>query len=434
MRGLQARVRVPVLVGALVGALLGGLSGAALAGAPLQPEQEALQTYEEARQALAAGRLDEAELLLERVLMLMPEHAEARLEFALLLARRGQPEAARALILGLAQDPRTPGEHRQRLQALADQLLAPRPPQLSSPAALAQNGAPASPGTPNAGAGASAPAVGNGLHTSPPARWRAEASLAGSTNPLSRTAAEGVTLTLPDGPITLPLSTRPQASTVAGFSLLGLRGSSGVDLSIQEMDSAGTATAYRAAAWGNLPALAQPAGLPALQWQLQTLRGFDNLRRHAASLAVPAPGGAQRLVLGAYAEPTQEDRGWLLRAEHRASGPAGLAWQASAERSASTARAQGHWRLNLALEVPLGPGRRLQAQATAQEDTHAYSPLLQNNSHRRLWTRYVGFEQHIPWGGPYALVFRLFHTQRSSNLAIFAFRDTGAQLALARQW
>ncbi len=423
MRGLQARVRAPVLVGALVGALLGGLGSAALAGAPLQPEQEALQTYEEARQALATGRLDEAELLLERVLMLMPEHAEARLEFALLLARRGQPEAARALILGLAEDPRTPGEHRQRLQALADQLLAPRPPLLPPPATLALNGKPAS-----------ATAAGNGLHTSPPARWRAEASLAGSTNPLSRTAADGVTLTLPDGPITLPLSTRPQASTVAGFSLLGLRGSSGVDLSIQEMDSSGTATAYRAAAWGEVPAVGQMAGLPALQWQLQTLRGFDNLRRHAASLAVPAPGGAQRLVLGAYADPTQEDRGWLLRAEHRASGPAGWTWQASAERSASTTRAQGYWRLNLALEAPLGPGRRLQAQATAQEDTHPYSPLLENNSHRRLWTRYVGFEQHIPWGGSHALVFRLFNTQRGSNLAIFAFRDTGAQLALARQW
>ena len=59
------------------------------ATAPMQAEQDALQAHEQARQALAAGQWDEAELLLERVLMLMPENAEARLDFALLLARRG---------------------------------------------------------------------------------------------------------------------------------------------------------------------------------------------------------------------------------------------------------------------------------------------------------------------------------------------------------
>jgi hypothetical protein len=29
---------------------------------------------------------------------------------------------------------------------------------------------------------------------------------------------------------------------------------------------------------------------------------------------------------------------------------------------------------------------------------------------------------------------RVFHSQRHSNLALFAFQDAGAQLALARQW
>jgi hypothetical protein len=449
----RAARRVPAsLCGlALLAALVCGLSG--LAGparaAVLQAEREALQAYEQARQALAAAQWDEAELLLERVLMLMPENAEARLDFALLLARRGQPDAARALILGLAQDPRTSAAYAAQLHALAARLGASV---AQGPGGLPPEG-PAGPGlTARAGAhnGSSIPSSPSGSNLGPPPRlglWRAEATLAGSSNPLARTAALGVDLTLPDGPVTLPLSTRPQAATVAGASLLRLQGASGVDLAVQQMDRPDTATAYRAAAWGPWPAqlwpaLAQRSGLGAPQWQLQTLRGFDNLRRHTAALAVPV--NAQRLVLGAYAEPTQEDRGWLLRAEHRASAPGlsapglsalgPLQWQASLERSASTTRAQGYWRLNLALEAPLGPGRRLQAQASAQEDTHPYSPLLENNARRRLLSTYLGVEQQMPLGSGHALVLRAFTTQRASNLSLFAFRDTGAQVALVRQW
>jgi hypothetical protein len=260
--------------------------------------------------------------------------------------------------------------------------------------------------------------------------------VAGSTNPLSRASADGVVLTLPDGPVTLPLGTRPQAGAVAAASLLRVQGSGGWDVSIQGMDSSGAATAYRAAVWGSAP-VPIGVGLPPLQWQLQTLRGFDNLRRHSAALTAPLAGGAQRLVLGAYAEPAQQDRGWVLRAEHRAAGPVGLQWQASAERSGSTARPQGHWRLNLALEAPLGSGRRVQAQATAQQDTHPYSPLLGNTT-RRLLTTYVGLEQQLPLApsgaASPALVLRAFASRRASNLSLFAFQDDGAQAVLVWQW
>ncbi len=455
---------------ALLSALAWGLPGPAMAaGTPLQAEQEALQAYHQARQALAAARWDEAELLLERVLMLMPEHAEARLDFALLLARRGQPDAARALILGLAQDPRTPAAYAAQLQALAARL-----PGAGEAAADATSSAPSS-ATSSAGASRPRPTAADAdtrtatgaAPAAPPKLWRAEATLAASTNPLTRTGAEGVVLTLPEGPVTLPLSTRPQPATVVGATLLRLQGSGGLDVSVQKMDRPATATAYRAVGWGPWPAQAWPAqaqraGLGAPQWQLQTLRGYDNLRRHTAALALPLlplglstqasqppqgnptaeepaqalQGSARRVVLGAYAEPAQQDRGWLLRAEHRAGTPAPwpVQWQASLERSSSTARAQGYWRLNLAMEAPLGPGRRLQAQATAQEDTHPYSPLLENNSHRRLLTAYLGLEQQFPLGGGHALVLRAFTTQRLSNLALFAFRDTGAQVAFARQW
>jgi hypothetical protein len=421
---------------------------------PMQAEQDALQAYDQARQALAASQWDQAELLLERVLMLMPEHAEARLDFALLLARRGQPDAARALILGLAQDARTPTAYAAYLRALAARLpggtgeMPGEAPNAATARARERSG--------DFRGGATAGGLNpSGLRPAPQALWRAETALAGSTNPLARTGAEGVVLTLPDGPVTLPLATRPQAATVAGISLLRVQGNGGLDLSVQQMDRTDTATAYRAAAWGQWPAQAWPvwvqrAGLGAPQWHLQTLRGFDSLRRHAAALALPLPlqpaAGAQRVVLGTYAEPAQQDRGWLLRIEHQSEGPSGsartgtsgnpwgLQWQASAERSASSARAQGYWRLNLALEAPLGPGRRLQAQVTAQEDTHPYSPLLENNSRRRLLTTYLGVEQQLPLGGGHDLILRGFTTQRASNLSLFEFRDTGAQIAVARRW
>ena len=48
----------------LVLALAWGLHSTVRASSPLQPEQDALQSYEEARQALGQGRLDEAELQL----------------------------------------------------------------------------------------------------------------------------------------------------------------------------------------------------------------------------------------------------------------------------------------------------------------------------------------------------------------------------------
>jgi hypothetical protein len=424
--------RAPALVlAALLAGLLPAVRAPLHAATLLQAEQEARQAHAEATAALAAGRLDEAELLLERVLMLMPEHAEARLDFALLLARRGQPEAARELILGLAQDPRTPAAYRPRLLELAASVAALAPP--APGAARGANGRAsqvAAPATAPAGSAA-------------PPQWRAELALAGSTNPLARTGAEGVVITLPDGPVALPLTTRPQAGTVASATLLHLRGQGGVELSVQQMDRAAAAAA-RATAWGPLH-VGAPQGLPLqVQWQLQTVRGFDATSRHTATLA--AASAAQmhhtptwRLALGAYAEPAQEDRGHFLRLEHRMGtpGPASLQAQASLERSGSSTRPQGYWRLNLAVETPLpllSPRTRLQAQFSAQDDTHPYSPLLENNALRRLRTASLGLEHLQPLGARHALAWRAFAARRTSNLSLFNFQDVGAQLALVRQW
>lgn len=81
---------------------------------------QAQAAYQQALQALEQQQWTQAELLLERVLMFQPEHAEALLQLATLLAQRDRLETAQALIGVLLHDPRTPPAHRRHLQALLD--------------------------------------------------------------------------------------------------------------------------------------------------------------------------------------------------------------------------------------------------------------------------------------------------------------------------
>jgi len=69
-------------------ALLLAIAPAISQGTALKPAEEAEQALEQARQAIADRALDRAELQLERVLMLVPEHAEARVMLASLMALR----------------------------------------------------------------------------------------------------------------------------------------------------------------------------------------------------------------------------------------------------------------------------------------------------------------------------------------------------------
>jgi hypothetical protein len=399
----------------------------AVAATQLQPDREALETYEEARQALAAGRWNQAELLLERVLMLMPEHAEARLDFALALARRGQTEASRSIIMGLAQDPRTSAEHVKRLREMAEWLesgLVPRLGALDDPAPSSAR-----------------PRAVAELRPAATAFRRVELALAHSTNPLARTGAEGIVITPPEGPVTLPLDNRPQAGAAVGVTLLAVKSTQGLELSLQRLDQTGTATAYKAMGWGEWPAWATRLGLPDFQWQWQTVKSFDAQRRHFAAVMASLPqvglSGNQRFVLGAYSEPTQGDRGLVIRLEHRdgkALGQDVVTWQAGAERSASSARTQGYWRAHLNVEVPLLTDLRAQAQITAQKDVHPYSPLLANNSVRWLATAYAGIDKKIQLDAHNALHLRAFASQRTSNLTLFKFRDQGLQIAMRASW
>jgi hypothetical protein len=369
----------------------------------LQADSDALAAFQQARQALAEQQLDEAEILLERVLMLAPEHAEARLELALLLARRGRADTAQLLIQSLIDDPRTDPAHRVGLERLASSLRQPTVP---------QNSASAKPAA-----------------TDPAPLYRAEINLTASSNPLARTAASDITFTLPDGPIKLPLDTQPVGGSIVGASLSRTDGPSGAELSVQQTKVTDASRSARWLAWGELPKLADLTGL---QWYAQGQQGFDGLRHYTGGIGLP--WGLQRISLARYNDSGQADQGLVLRYDRRSPAFLGADWLSSLERGVSTSKAQGYWRAGISTELALAEGSKLLAQWTAQNDTYGYSALLENDAKRRLVTAYVAIEQQVLLGHEKQLVFRAYTGERRGNLDIFSYRDVGIQVALQQHW
>jgi hypothetical protein len=383
----------------------------------LDTEQQAREAFAEAQAALAEGRLDQAEILLERVLMLMPEHAEARIDFSLLMWRRGQADVARALLTALVQDPRTPVEHRQRLQNLMQQW-----------GGLARSEASAAVSGPGLQGAATSP---RGAADQQPV-WRMETQWAYSSNPLARTSADGITLSLSEGPVTLPVSSRPVPGNLLGLALQRFTPRAGLDVAWQQLQGSDASPAYRLTTWGPLPSTTWhpwPWG-----WTVSAQRGFDGQRRHTLAVAV-APA-QQRYTLAVYHDPDLPDRGGFARLEQHWRGPwPGLSLQAGAEVSRSLARqAQGFTKVTAIADLQLAPTRKLQVLSSWQQDHPGYSPLLKNNAKRMLWASSVVLEQQLsPQLAPQFML-RLFASRRLSNLELFRYSDAGLQIVLWRQW
>lgn len=328
--------------------------------AQLQPEIEALQAFEQARTEISAQRYERAEILLERVLMLHPENAEARIELALLMARRGLRDGAQALVQSLLDDPRTGPEHAQALRGLKEQISK-SPTTVVNPYAL---------DTRDAAARLTAAALGTAVRTAAQsdatASWRGEASLTASSNPLARTSSGAITITLPDGPLSLPLSQTAKSGSLSGVTLSRTTATNGAELALQRADVSGTTTAARALAWAQLPLKQwlpdslQPDRLPPVLAYAQAQRGLDGQHRAMAGLTTVL--GAQRLSLSRYEEYGTNDHGTVVRAEHNQPRWLGADWQATVEHSDSAVGPQGYWRTGFSAERALGNGRKLLAQ------------------------------------------------------------------------
>lgn len=412
----------------------------------LQPELEALQAYSQARDEIRAGRYDQAEILLERTLMLQPEHAEARIDLVLLMAGRGQLDAALALLKSLQDDPRTEPPYLQALAELQQQLRRGELPQLN-PYAIGPEKlwagrsatlglAPARAGTGlRTPQGESASNQSQGERAAP---WRAELSYAASTNPMARTSAGTITLTPVEGPVTLPLSTSPHPGRVLGTSLSYNTETHGAEFWAQHSDIDNAHNAGRAVFWARLPS---PEGwLPGAGFQnmppvlgfVQTLRALDGQRRVLTGLS--STSGANRLSLTRYHDATTSDHGWQIRLDHSRRQWLGADWLASLERSNSTVGVQGYWRTSLGAELPLGEGRKFMGQWAHHQDTYAYSELLQQGAKRHLNTVYVAFEQQRRLEGQKILIWRVFRDERRSNLELFTYKDFGTQFSLVQNW
>jgi hypothetical protein len=401
----------------------------------LQPELEAQQALEQALAEISTQRYERAEILLERVLMLQPENAEARIELALLMARRGHILGAQALVQSLLDDPRTEPAHAQALISLQNQIQ-------KMPDAKRN---PNAPDTREAAArlsGAASGAASGADHATAAepnaASWRGEASLSASSNPLARTASGAITITLPDGPLSLPLSQTVKPGALAAATLSRTTATQGAELAVQQTDVLGTSTAARAVVWGQLP-LAEwlpnsikPGLLPPVLGYAQVQRGLDG--QHRATAGLTAALGLQRLSLSHYKDYAINDNGTVVRAEHNQPSLWGTQWQASIEKSSSDSGPQGHWRAGLHAEYALGNGRKLLAQFSHQQDTYSYSALLQDGAKRRLTTAYFAWDQQMALGHEKVLVWRLFRGERRSNLALFDYHEVGAQLSVVHYW
>lgn len=389
------------------------------AASPLQPELEALQAFEQAQTEIKARRGDRAEILLERVLMLQPEHAEARIELALLLYARGQQESSRALIQSLIDDPRAEADQIRELRKLLTLIRADRPQQHG----INNDNPTADPTSPS-------PPVQRATRTP---TWRAEVNLSQSTNPLARTSAKAIAITLPDGPLVLPLSEFQRSGSLTGAHLSRTTERGGAELDFQGTNVSDSGLAARAIVWGRVSLTSWKNNKqPTLLAFAQAQRGLDGQRR--TLLGLNANSGSQKYTLLKYNDLSVGDSGLIWRIEHQPSKIWGTEWQALLERSNSTKGPQGHWRFGLTGEYPFNDRSKLQVQWSLQKDSYAYNQFLNSGAKRQLETTHVAYEQRHYLNHEKTLIWRVFTGERRSNLLLFDYKDSGLQIGITKKW
>jgi hypothetical protein len=374
-------------------------------------EAQAQAAYEAALAALQQQRWGQAELLLERALMFQPEHAQALLQLATLLAQRDRLESAQALIAMLLQDPRTPPAHRRQLQALLDSTH-PAPP-VSAKASAALNLAET---------------------LDPPGRTQLLLTVGRSRNPLGTTSATQLTLTLPEGPVALPLATQAQATAVASLALHH-QTPGGFEIYAQTQ-----ATGLPQARTASRFAIAGPLGQPDHLWSLGTQTTLDGTTRHNAAFVKtladsPTQAPTTQLTASLWHEPNLGRSGWLLRAQRSFLPHASIPLTAWGEYEHSGQGAPGALRSGVQASAGLAPRWQLQSLLQAQADTSGYSPLLKNNAPRRLLSLQAELEYRWPepvLGGQASA--SAYVARRWSNLPLFAWQDHGLRLSWLRQW
>lgn len=356
---------------------------------------EADQAFAQALKELQAERWGQAELYLERSLMHNADHAEARLQLALLLARRGQLDAARALIESLIDDPRTPDSHRSRLHILlvGSVPLPSIPPQAK-----------------------------------PPAQTRLEMTVGYTLNPYARTNLDELTLTLPQGSITLPVARNDHPAGTASLSLRHVvQDRWGLEVSRQQWGGSEGRNAGSLLMFGGSTVAGQ-----SVQWSALALRSLDDTTRQALALSVPRHGW--RFTAGLFNEPDLDRRGYSFRLDRAWPVSPAIQSVTYAELERATAGKASLVRAGILAEWAVAPFWAVSAQATLHHDLQGYSPLLANNARRNMLAAHLALERHWVPALLWRIVGRAHVAQRWSNLSLFEYRDAGVQLSMQRWW
>ena len=395
---------------ALAGLLLGLLLGGPVLAAASSAELEAEAAYQSAQSALNAQAWAEAELDFERVLMFNPEHAQARIELAMLLAQRGKIETASAFIESLIDDPRTPLAHRQRLADLLAQL---------------KRGASVTDGIASPSSVIASEARQSMLAAAQPV-IQARVSLGYSANPYARADISNLTLTLPGGSADLPVNQNIHAAPMLMSSLSYLAPNlCGFEAQDQRWGASEQNFANKLLVFCYGVVAGQQ-----MQTFASTLRAVDGSSRTSAGLSWPLANW--RLTAQLFKEPQLERQGYALRLDHLQRSQSGNQTLLFAELEKSNSGVPGYIKSGILREYALTSGVSVLAQLGLQRDFAGYSVLLADGATRRLLLAQLGLQRD--WGqlDGWQLGSALQLARRWSNLALFEYRDATLQLSIER--
>ena len=383
-------------------ALCLSLAGHAFATEPIDSQAEAELAFVN---AMAASSEAEAELFFERALMFNPDHAEVRMQFAILLAKRGKLDMARGLIQSLIADPRTPALHRTRLAGLIAQI--------DSDRLIAQGEASDKSGVP-------------ALVADTPPQLMARVAFGYSSNPYSRADINSLTLTLSEGSVDLPVSQNLHATPLVMTSLSYIAPNHcGFEVDDQRWGGSEQFIANKLLLSCNVSIPGEAGKVFASSWR-------SNNGSKLVAIGFSWSRQLWRISTQLFTESQLERRGYTVRLEHLVPSANGGRTFLSAEAEKAVAGAPGSVRASVLREYALTSSLSLRAQLTLQRDQGAYSALLDYGASRKLALVELALGKnwgiHHGWNvSSSAQVGR-----RWSNLQLFNYKDLTFQVALQR--
>lgn len=373
-----------------------------VAAAGSDSEAQAERALQQAESALLQKDWSQAELHLERALMFVPHHAQARLELAFLLVKRGRLAAAEVLISSLIDDRRTPEDHRAKLQALLDELLTYNK-SPDSQLSKSESDSPEGFGGPD---------------------WEflVDLYMGYANNPLGGSREDQITLTLESGDFLLAVEPQNINAVSLGFGFSAV-GPSGLRFGIQGQALGEPLGRQQIGLSLAKPLVTNSSGQ--LQLGLSAAQGFYNEQRLTTSFGWATRQLRISAKFEASRNPHEQEAGvrldWYWKSQPNLSGLAFVEVEEGLYRVPSSVRA------GLLSQLLWGAQTRLSAMIWHQQDTDGYSELLKNNARRHmlqaqfnaeriLWESQANARRkQVYWGFVYA--------RRWSNLPLFQYED-----------